>query len=204
MHITPKYSSFFLFICYLSSIASCQLFEPQKAPPPPKIYTNQYIPLSQLLDSLQISSKNLSIYISKKDHELHILADSIALKSYPVVLGFNPSDDKRREGDGCTPEGIFGVRDYYPHKKWSKFIWIDYPTQDSWVKHRLAKEKGTIPDTATIGGEIGIHGVPTGADHWIDEGQNWTWGCISLKNKDINEFYPYIKRGMKIEIEGVK
>ncbi len=29
-------------------------------------------------------------------------------------------------------------------------------------------------------------------DHWIDAGQDWTWGCIALKNADVNEIYPFI------------
>ncbi|MBT3756536.1 MAG: L,D-transpeptidase, partial [Candidatus Cloacimonetes bacterium] len=50
------------------------------------------------------------------------------------------------------------------------------------------------------GGEIGIHGVPAGYDNMIDEKYNWTLGCISLKNVDVNEIYKLIKVGTRIEI----
>lgn len=129
------------------------------------------------------------------------MADTLALKSYPVVFGFNPVDDKLRQGDGCTPEGVFKIRAKYPNKDWSKFIWIDYPNKDSWKKFQQAKDAGIIPKDASIGGDVGIHGVPKGADYAIDEKQNWTLGCISLKNKDIDEIYNFVTNDMLIEIK---
>lgn len=104
------------------------------------------------------------------------------------------------QGDQCTPEGTFTIRDYYPHKSWSKFIWIDYPNEASWEKHAFAKEKGQIPEDAKIGGEIGIHGVPEGYDYAIRDKYNWTLGCISLTNKDVNEIYTYVFTGMVVTI----
>ena len=47
------------------------------------------------------------------------------------------------------------------------------------------KAQGLIPAGKDIGGEIGIHGVPDGYDHWIDAGEDWTWGCIALTDKEI-------------------
>jgi murein L,D-transpeptidase YafK len=138
--------------------------------------------------------------IDKSDYCLSILADTIIIKQYPVVFGANPKDDKLREGDQCTPEGEFRIVSKYPHKNWSKFIWINYPTSDSWSKHNAAKAGGRIPATSGIGGEIGIHGVPAGFDSLIDLRKNWTLGCISLKNKDVDEIYPYIGSNTKIMI----
>lgn len=163
-------------------------------------YINYGTPLTKLVDSLANHENNISVRIDKSDYTLSILADTILLKEYPVVLGGNPTDDKLMEGDQCTPEGIFYMVSKYPHKNWTKFIWINYPTDGSWKKHNQAKKDGTIPSDAKIGGEIGIHGVPGGMDQYIDLQYNWTLGCISLKNKDVNEIYPYIKADTKIEI----
>lgn len=116
------------------------------------------------------------------------------------MFGTNPIDDKLMEGDRCTPEGIFNIKSKYPHKSWSKFIWIDYPTKESWAKHNEAIEKGFIPRDSKIGGEVGIHGVPANCDYAIDNRQNWTWGCISLKNKDINEIYDVVNSGTIVRI----
>ncbi len=162
---------------------------------------NHSFQLQVLIDSMSISGKEIRILIDKSDYVLSVMADTLVLKQYPVVFGGNPVDDKLRQGDQCTPEGRFRVRTKYPHCSWDKFIWIDYPTEDSWRKHRKAKQDGIIEESASIGGEIGIHGVPAGADEMIDIGMNWTLGCISLKNGDINDFYPYVQTGTLVIIQ---
>jgi murein L,D-transpeptidase YafK len=154
-----------------------------------EIPVNYDIPLADLLDSLGISGDQLSVLIDKSDYRLRLMQDTSLIKEYPVVFGGNPVDDKRMEGDQCTPEGEFRMISKYPHRSWSKFVWINYPTAGSREKHNEAKAKGEIPQDARIGGQIGIHGVPEGTDYMIDEGINWTLGCISLKNVDINEIY---------------
>ncbi len=145
--------------------------------------------------------KSLStILIEKSQYRLTIYYQNKAVKSYPVVFGSNPVGNKLREGDMKTPEGTFKVRDLYPHSSWSKFIWLDYPNQDSWTKHLQAKKSGKIKMSDSIGGEIGIHGVPYNSNSLIDTKSNWTWGCISLKNKDVDEIYSVIETGTVVKI----
>lgn len=156
--------------------------------------------LSHLLDSLELKKSDLRIVVSKSKYLLIVAKGTLIVKSYPVVFGFNAIDDKLKEGDGATPEGTFKIRAMYPHKSWSKFLWIDYPNEGSWSKHKNAKKQGRIPVNSSIGGEIGIHGVPTGSDYAIDQKQNWTLGCVSLKNKDIDEIYKFVFVGMEVEI----
>jgi len=162
---------------------------------------NYSIPLDKLVDSLKLKKTHAKIVVSKSKYLLTISIDNKAVKSYPVVFGFNPIDDKLRQGDGCTPEGNFKIKAMYPHKLWSKFIWFDYPNEASRIKHKQAKEKGIISRNSSIGGDVGIHGVPNEADYAIDQRQNWTLGCVSLKNKDINEIYHFISVGMTVEIQ---
>lgn len=156
---------------------------------------------SSPVDWTTIAPESLNILIDKSEYQLFLRSDSIVLQSFPVVFGGNPVADKLRQGDQCTPEGVFGVRSKRIHDKWSRFIWIDYPTAQSWQKHRAAKTAGTIPPHAKIGGEIGIHGVPAGYDVAIDARNNWTLGCISLTNKDVEALYPHVFDGMKIHIQ---
>ena len=163
-----------------------------------EMYLNYNKHISELIDNL--NKDNVSILIEKTEYKLTMLYNNEKIKSYPIVFGSNPINDKLRQGDSCTPEGFFKVRALYPHKSWSKFIWIDYPTENSWMKHNSAKSSGSISENSTIGGEVGIHGVPDGYDNMIDEKYNWTLGCISLKNVDVNEIYQIIKVGTKIEI----
>ena len=157
--------------------------------------------LKTIVDSLKIDPKSIKIVIVKSKYELSIWSGTTNLKTYPVVFGHNPVDDKLRQGDMCTPEGIFKIKSKYPHASWAKFMWIDYPNATSWEKHNEAKRKGIIAANSKIGGEVGIHGVPKDCDYAIDTKQNWTWGCISLKNKDVNEIYEVIGVGTEVEIK---
>jgi len=163
-------------------------------------YKNYTKALSELIQTMEIQPSDLTLLIDKSDYKLTVLKDSFIIKEYPVVFGGNPTDDKLRQGDQCTPEGAFKMVSKYPHKNWSKFIWINYPTPDSWNKHHAAKANKTIPNSSEIGGEIGIHGVPHGCDYLIDNRQNWTLGCIALKNTDIEELYPFILETTMIRI----
>jgi murein L,D-transpeptidase YafK len=162
---------------------------------------NHHIPLKRLADSLRIPQKTLYIRIIKKDYLLQVLTrNHDILKSYPVALGFNPIDDKLREGDGCTPEGWFRLRAIYHHASWSRFMWISYPDRQSRIKHEQAERAGRIPRNTPMGGEVGIHGVPQGMDHLVDQRRNWTLGCISLRTRDILDLYAVCYPGMPVHI----
>lgn len=155
-------------------------------------------PITELVTA--IDKSQTTILIEKSKYRLTLYYQEQPIKSYPVVFGSNPQGDKLKEGDYKTPEGIFKIRDLYPHSSWSKFIWLDYPNQDSWNKHLQAKKAGKIAYSARIGSEIGIHGVPANGDYLIDEVNNWTWGCISLKNQDVDELYATIQVGTTVKI----
>ena len=172
-----------------------------KKNPISSVLINENRSLAFLIDSLQVKQHNVSIQIDKSDYILMVLNKAEILKSYRMVLGSNPKDDKRMEGDRCTPEGTFHIVSKYPHKSWRKFIWIDYPNDESKIKFKEAKLNGEIPKDAKIGGEIGIHGTPKDSDYLIDDKVNWTWGCVSLKRKDVDEIYPYINESTEIIIE---
>jgi lipoprotein-anchoring transpeptidase ErfK/SrfK len=92
---------------------------------------------------------------------------------------------------GCLHPGrVYRVRAKYPHPKWDSFIWLDYPNTKNWLKFSRAKKAGQIPPEADIGGEVGIHGTEDASRNLT--GQNWTKGCISLLNKDLQEIYPLV------------
>jgi murein L,D-transpeptidase YafK len=161
---------------------------------------NYTIPLGIILDSLNIDPSQINVLISKSNYRLYIRIDTLVIKSYPIVFGLDPVNDKLKEGDGCTPEGDFKMISKYPHNSWTYFIWINYPTEESWRRHNQAINKGIIPIGSAIGGQIGIHGVPHGYDNAIDQRSNWTLGCISLKNNDITEIYPIFNTNTIIKI----
>ena len=155
--------------------------------------------LQELL-SRRSSLEEISVLIEKSAYRLTVFSDLEPVKSYPMVLGYSPEGDKFVEGDRKTPEGIYYIRDLYPHPEWSKFIWLNYPTSQDWREHFREKLAGNIPLSASIGSEVGIHGVLSGADTLIEAGDNWTWGCISLKNADVDELYAFVGANTLVEI----
>lgn len=169
----------------------------------PKATAPAAVPWPSFLATKTLPSDSLWVRISKPAYTLEVYWGDSVLVSYGVVFGTNPVDDKLRQGDRCTPEGRFRIREKYPHPRWRYFLWLDYPTADSWRKHRAAKAAGLIPAGAQIGGEIGLHGVPAGYDHAIPYRQNWTLGCVSLQNQAIAELYAHLPMGTLVQIEGV-
>jgi murein L,D-transpeptidase YafK len=166
---------------------------------PPTKFIKTELPIAKILGD-NINKASISILIEKSKHRLTIYRDKQPIKSYPIVLGDNPKGDKFIEGDRRTPEGILHIQDLYPHPQWSKFLWLDYPNADSWRKHLSAKQTGKIPWYTSIGRDVGIHGVPIKSEDLIDKQINWTWGCISLKNADVDEIYLVSRAGTLVEI----
>jgi len=152
------------------------------------------------LSFIPTNDNQISIKVYKKDRKLYLLKGSKNIAVYDIVLGFNPEGDKMQEGDGKTPEGTFKIRAKYPHKSWNKFIWFDYPNKESIRKFNERTKNKELDAKATIGGDVGIHGVPKGMDHAIDNKNDWTFGCISLRNKDVDTVYKYVKIGTLLYI----
>jgi murein L,D-transpeptidase YafK len=130
------------------------------------------------------------IVVHKLTRKLTCYRGLTPIKTYPVVLGNDPYNDKLCQGDSCTPEGVYRVRAKYPHPRWDAFIWLDYPNTDNWLKFTQAKKAGRVSPEADIGGQVGIHG--TEDPYRNISGENWTKGCISLLNKDLDEIYPLV------------
>jgi murein L,D-transpeptidase YafK len=143
---------------------------------------------------------NISIVIDKSDYELSVYDDKGWYATYPVVFGNNSLSDKKMQGDKNTPEGTFHIINKRVHEKWCRYMGIDYPTQESREKFNQWKQRGEIPASAQIGGGIGIHGVWPHEDFVIDRYKNWTLGCISMKNADVQELYGFAGSGTKVTI----
>lgn len=153
------------------------------------------LPLAELITELHFDVRTIRFHVDKSERRFDVLVNDSLIRTYPCVLGENPVGDKMMQGDRRTPEGIFSFRSKRMHDKWHAFVWVDYPNAESRRRFDQRKRDGLIPPGKDIGGEIGIHGVPDGMDHWVTEGADWTWGCIALRNADLDEVYPYIRAG---------
>ena len=131
------------------------------------------------------------ILVDKSDRKMWLLHEKRVLKEYDVDLGFAPAGHKQFEGDGRTPEGIYRINRRNPNSRYHLSLGISYPnTKDV----AFARARGKSP-----GGEIFIHGGPR-----ILAERNkadWTAGCISVTDKEMETIYAMVNDGTLIYIK---
>jgi murein L,D-transpeptidase YafK len=155
------------------------------------------------LNPADIDADKVFLLIDKSDYRLYLYEDVTLLKIYKVVFGSRELRDKLVQGDRQTPEGTFHITSKRYDGRWSRFMLLDYPNESSWTKFHQRQSRGILPANADIGGGIGIHGVEYASgirDAYVDSRINWTLGCISMKNGDVNELYNVIKVGTPVVI----
>jgi murein L,D-transpeptidase YafK len=116
---------------------------------------------------------------------------SDVLRTYPIGLGFAPEGHKQFEGDGRTPEGSYLIDRRNPDSLFHLSIGISYPNE---VDIEFAEAQGRSP-----GKDIFIHG---GSRRGIDpmNVRDWTAGCISVTDQQIEEIYAMVRDGTSIDI----
>jgi len=150
--------------------------------------------------SLSQPKPPVKIIVDKSNYELYVYDTQGWFATYPVVFGNNTLEDKKMEGDRKTPEGSFRIVNKRVHDKWDRYMGLDYPTKESLDKFKQRKQNGEVPSNASPGGGIGIHGTWPNEDYVVDRYKNWTNGCISLKNSDVEDLYSYIPIGTPVFI----
>ncbi|MCZ4255790.1 L,D-transpeptidase family protein [Sulfitobacter sp. PR48] len=127
------------------------------------------------------------VVVNKQDRKMWLLHHDRVLEEYPIHLGFAPVGHKTVEGDGKTPEGTYIIDRRNPNSRFHLSIGISYPNEED---RRRAEELGQKP-----GGDIFIHGQKHPSRK--DKG-DWTWGCIAVRNKDIENIYAMVRDGTPI------
>ena len=135
----------------------------------------------------------VALVVSKLERRLTVYRGGQAYRSYAVGLGFNGLSSKLHSGDNATPEGRYHILQKIAASQYYKALLIDYPNEED--KRRFAREKnrGTIPVTIGIGGDIEIHGG--GPD-------SLTRGCISMDNDKMDELFALVGVGTPVTIVG--
>ena len=128
------------------------------------------------------------VQVHKADRKLYLLHNATTLKSYDIGLGFAPQGHKQFEGDGKTPEGLYYISHRNPESNFHLSLRISYPND---ADRAHAKEAGK-----ESGGDIFIHGGPVKPITRRD----WTWGCISVTDREIEQIYAMVKPGTPINI----
>ena len=163
---------------------------------PPKASVNLRYPIRP--DTLNKDS--VVLVVNKSKYNLEVYYRRKMIRYYKAVFGPKPLENKRMEGDRCTPEGWFTIKSKNPNSKYDKFMQLSYPDDSSVAGFNRLKERGSIPKSARIGGDIGIHGVWKGGDDMIENTVCWTDGCIAIKNKDVDELYTFVGVGTRVFI----
>lgn len=147
------------------------------------------------------------VEISKRKRRLFLYSEGALVRMYKVALGFNPDADKKRQGDGCTPEGEFYICQKNDQSEYYLSLGISYPnaedaarglhegilTQGQYEEIMLALRFYEVPPWNTpLGGAIAIHGCGSEGD--------WTLGCIALDNENIEELYTIVPTGTPVFI----
>ncbi len=155
------------------------------------------------------------LVIDKSHFSLEARIGDHVLKRYVVNLGPKPFAPKMIQGDGSTPEGRYYVVVKHD-SRYYRFFGLSYPAardaergvRDGLISRKIAdairdaERRRAIPDWNTrLGGAIGIHG--SGDYAIVDKKaivENWTLGCIALRNRDIADLENFVSLGIAVDI----
>lgn len=148
------------------------------------------------------------IVVKKSERILELWDGDQLYDSYSVGLGWEPTGDKKQEGDGRTPEGTYYVCVRNSASRFYLSLGVSYPNKDD-AKEALdsgnidqntyeqivdAIDNGTQPPWNTaLGGEIMIHGMGGDSD--------WTAGCIAVDNEIMDILWKYCPKNTPIVIQ---
>lgn len=129
------------------------------------------------------------IVVQKGQRRMYLMHGPSVLKAYDIDLGFAPVGTKTVRGDGKTPEGTYFIDRRNPKSSFHLSIGISYPNEQDIA---AAKELGQNP-----GGDIFIHGARRRIDK---RGADWTYGCISVSNREVEDIYAMVRLGTQIDL----
>lgn len=129
------------------------------------------------------------VVVNKAQRRMHLLHNESVLESYDIKLGFAPVGHKQFEGDGKTPEGLYRIDRRNPQSDFHLSLGISYPNTRDYAE---AKAVGKSP-----GGDIFIHGQKSPKEN---PDYDWTWGCIAVKNSEIEDIYAMVRNGTLIQL----
>jgi murein L,D-transpeptidase YafK len=148
-------------------------------------------------EARRASRKELVILVLKEKNLLLLLSRGEPVKRYDAEVGANALGVKRSQGDRATPEGRYRVvkKKDLGQSVYHRALLLDYPNAEDRKRFAAAKKRGEIPRASAIGGLIEIHGDG-------GRGQNWTDGCVALRNPDMDELFARVPLGTRVTIVG--
>ena len=129
------------------------------------------------------------VVVNKGDRRMFLFNDEKVIKEYDIDLGFAPIGDKFFEGDGRTPEGRYVIDRRNPNSRFHLSIGISYPNAEDRAQAAALRKPP--------GGDIFIHGNSKPFRKGLDD---WTWGCIAITDREIEDVYAMVRNGTPIQI----
>ncbi len=129
------------------------------------------------------------VQVDKSARKMRLFHENAVLKEYPISLGFAATGPKQFENDGKTPEGLYFINRRNPDSRYHLSIGVSYPNA---LDMAFAESQGRKP-----GGDIFIHGR---TDYRGGNRGDWTWGCIAVKDRQMEDVYAMVRDGTPIRI----
>lgn len=138
-----------------------------------------------------------AIVVDKDEHRLTLYRGGRAIRRYDVELGWNNASDKRRQGDGATPEGRYKIVQLKGRgrSRYHRALLLDYPNPDDLRTLAALKRAGAVRAGTGAGALIEIHGAG-------GRGKDWTDGCVAVTDAEIEELYTQVGVGTPVTIVG--
>jgi lipoprotein-anchoring transpeptidase ErfK/SrfK len=156
---------------------------------------------------LRLPLREPRVVVEKGARRLRLYAGGELVRVRRVALGFEPSGDKEKQGDGRTPEGEFLICMKNERSRFYLSLGLTYPNEEDAARGLRdglitkaaaasivrAVRAGRCPAWNTaLGGEIFIHGGGAASD--------WTLGCVALENPEIKELFDALPAGTPVRI----
>jgi hypothetical protein len=141
---------------------------------------------------------SVAVVVDKLNHRVHIVRGGESVENYPAEFGPGWLDQKIRAGDSATPEGRYRIvrKKGNGQSRYYKACLLDYPNDEDRRRFSRLTTSGMMSRSARIGGLIEIHGEG-------GKGQDWTLGCISLRNDHLDRIFSKLSVGTPVTIVGL-
>ncbi len=157
--------------------------------------------------------ENSFIFVTKENYKLHYFEKGILKYQYDIGLSQIPLGHKQKQGDLKLPEGMYyivekavgpftGAYSSYLGPRWMKLSYPNIYDAKKALDNKIIdnktftdfaeawKDKTCPPQNTALGGGIGIHGWN---GDWPHDTKDLTWGCISMRNRELINFYNMVK-----------
>ena len=142
-------------------------------------------------------NKGTAFVVDKVERRCMVYVSGNLKHTFSIELGPYWIGTKQRQGDRKTPEGKYLItkKKANGQTRYYKALEINYPNGDDRQRFQTDKSAGRLPRSARIGSLIEIHGDG-------GRGEDWTSGCVALRNNEMDVVFKLAAVGTPVTIIG--